>query len=53
LAKALAERCRHHRHHPLDSHGTNTPAEIPDMMREAGCQVELFRRVEAPQVIFI
>ncbi len=55
LAKAFAERCRAGVvvNILLDSHGTNTPAEIPDMMRDAGCQVELFRRVEAPQVIFI
>jgi cardiolipin synthase len=55
LAKAFAERCRAGVvvNILLDSHGTNTPAEIPDMMRNAGCQVELFRRVEAPQVIFI
>jgi cardiolipin synthase len=55
LAQAFAERCRAGvtANILLDSHGTNTPAEIPDLMREAGCKVELFRRVEAPQVIFI
>lgn len=55
LAKAFAERCRAGVivNVLLDSHGTNTPAEIPEIMRDAGCQVELFRRVEAPQVIFI
>jgi len=55
LARAFAERCRAGVmvNILLDSHGTNTPAEIPDMMREAGCRVEIFRRVEAPQVIFI
>ena len=55
LAKAFAERCRAGVvvNILLDSHGTNTPAEIPEIMRDAGCQVELFRRVEAPQVIFI
>jgi cardiolipin synthase len=48
LAQAFAERCRAGVvvNILLDSHGTNTPAEIPDMMRDAGCQVELFRRVE-------
>ncbi|HEY3305866.1 MAG TPA: phospholipase D-like domain-containing protein [Candidatus Binatia bacterium] len=55
LARAFAERCRAGvaANILLDSHGTNTPAEIPDMMREAGCHVEIFRRVEAPQVIFL
>ncbi|HEX2928484.1 MAG TPA: cardiolipin synthase [Candidatus Binatia bacterium] len=55
LAEAFAERCRAGItvNILLDSHGTNTPAEIPDMMRDAGCQVELFRRIEAPQVIFV
>ena len=55
LAKAFAERCRAGVvvNILLDSHGTNTPAEIPEIMRDAGCQVELFRRVEAPQVLFI
>jgi cardiolipin synthase A/B len=36
----------------LDSHGRNTPPEIPQTMKEAGCHVEYFRRVEAPQVVF-
>lgn len=55
LAQAFAERCRAGitANILLDSHGTNTPAEILDLMREAGCRVEIFRRVEAPQVIFI
>src|SRR5262245_15407685 len=55
LAQAFAERCRAGviANILLDSHGTNTPAEISDMMRDAGCRVEFFRRVEAPQVIFI
>lgn len=55
LAKAFAERCRAGVHGKilLDSHGTNTPEEIPKMMRDAGCDVQLFRRVEAPQVVFI
>src|SRR5919109_2140453 len=54
LAKAFAERCRAGVEGSilLDSHGTRTPAEIPQMMTEAGCQVQYFRRVEAPQVIF-
>jgi cardiolipin synthase A/B len=55
LAEAFAERCRSgiKGNILLDSHGTKTPAEIPEMMREAGCHVEYFRRVEAPQVIFL
>jgi cardiolipin synthase A/B len=55
LAKAFAERCRAgvQANILLDSHGTNAPDEIPDMMREAGCNVQYFRRVEAPQVILI
>jgi cardiolipin synthase len=54
LAKAFAERCQAGVKASilLDSHGTSAPAEIPEMMRAAGCQVEYFRRVEAPQVIF-
>jgi cardiolipin synthase len=53
LARAFAERCRAGVEGSilLDSHGTRTPAEIPQMMIEAGCQVQYFRRVEAPQVI--
>jgi cardiolipin synthase len=55
LAKAFAERCRAgvEGNILLDSHGANTPEEIPEMMREAGCKVQFFRRVEAPQVVFI
>jgi cardiolipin synthase A/B len=55
FASAFAERCRAgvQGNILLDSHGTNTPAEIPEMMREAGCNVQFFRRVEAPQVVFI
>jgi len=54
LANAFAERCRSGVKASilLDSHGTKTPAEIPEMMRAAGCQVEYFRRVDVPQVIF-
>jgi cardiolipin synthase len=55
FAKAFAERCRAgvQANILLDSHGTDTPDEIPEMMRSAGCDVQYFRRVEAPQVIFI
>src|SRR5919201_3972564 len=42
LAKAFAERCRAGVEGSilLDSHGTRTPAEIPKMMTDAGCQVQ-------------
>ncbi len=55
LAQAFAERCRAGVtvNLLLDSHGTNTPADIPEIMRRAGCNLVFFRRVEAPQVIFI
>jgi cardiolipin synthase len=55
LANAFAERCQAgvKGNILLDSHGTNTPDDIPAIMREAGCDVQYFRRVEAPQVIFI
>lgn len=55
LANAFAERCRAGVEGKilLDSHGTNTSDEILDRMRQAGCEVQLFRRVEAPQVLFI
>jgi cardiolipin synthase A/B len=54
LARAFAERCRAgvEANILLDSHGTNTTDDIPQTMRDAGCHVEYFRRVEAPQVIF-
>ena len=54
LAEAFAERCRAGVEADilLDSHGTRTNEDIPEMMRKAGCHVEYFRRVEAPQVIF-
>jgi cardiolipin synthase A/B len=53
LAQAFAERCRAgvEGNILLDSHGTRTPAEIPRIMTEAGCHVQYFRRVQAPQVI--
>ncbi|MGH7845888.1 MAG: phospholipase D-like domain-containing protein [Candidatus Binatia bacterium] len=55
LAEAFAERCRAGvaGHILLDSHGSGkAPAEIPELMLQAGCYVEYFRRVEVPQVIF-
>jgi cardiolipin synthase len=55
LAKAFAEQCRAgvQGNILLDSHGTNTPDEILETMQEGGCNVQFFRRVEAPQVVFI
>jgi cardiolipin synthase A/B len=55
LAEALSERCRAgvQAHILIDSQGSGKiPGKIPTMMRDAGCQVEFFRRVEAPQVFF-
>jgi cardiolipin synthase len=54
LARAFSERCRAgvQAHILLDSHGSSkAPEEIPTMMRDAGCRLEYFRRVEAPQII--
>jgi cardiolipin synthase len=55
LAQAFAERCRAGVKADilLDSHGSGkTPAEIIALMRDAGCHVEFFRRVDAPAIIF-
>jgi cardiolipin synthase len=55
FAEAFAERCRAGvpGHILLDSHGSGkAPGEIIELMKQAGCHVEYFRRVEAPQVIF-
>ncbi|HWP56485.1 MAG TPA: cardiolipin synthase [Candidatus Acidoferrales bacterium] len=55
FAETFAERCRAGvpAHILLDSHGSGkAPAELIELMTQAGCQVEYFRRVEAPQVIF-
>jgi cardiolipin synthase len=55
FAEAFAERCRAGIRADilLDSHGSgSTPAEIIALMRDAGCRVEYFHRVEAPAVIF-
>jgi len=36
----------------LDSHGSSeAPEEIPAMMSKAGCQLQYFRRIRAPQVV--
>ena len=55
LSNAFAERCRAGVQGKilLDDHGTNTTDEILNRMRRAGCEVHLFRRIEAPQVLFI
>jgi cardiolipin synthase A/B len=53
LAEALGDRCRAavRVHILIDSQGSNKiPQKIPAMMRDAGCHVEFFRKVEAPQV---
>jgi cardiolipin synthase len=53
FAQAFSDRCRAgvRAHILIDNQGSqNIPAPIPAMMREAGCQVEFFRRVEAQQV---
>ncbi len=55
FAEAFAERCRAgvEANILLDSHGSGkTPADILALMRDAGCHVEFFRRVEAPSIIF-
>ena len=56
FAQAFAERCRAGIEADilLDDHGSGkTPAEIIALMRDAGCHVEFFRRVEVPAVIFL
>jgi cardiolipin synthase A/B len=56
LAQAFAERCRAgvKAHILLDSQGARPiPEAIPRLMRDAGCKVEFFRRVQVPQVVFI
>jgi cardiolipin synthase len=55
FAEAFAERCRAGVKADilLDSHGSSkTSGEIIALMRDAGCRVEFFRRVEAPAIIF-
>lgn len=55
LAQAFAERCRAGVEVDilLDSHGASkAPSSIIEMMREAGCHVEYFRRVEAEGILF-
>jgi cardiolipin synthase len=55
FSEAFAERCRAGVKADilLDSHGAgSTPGELITLMRDAGCHVEFFRRVEAPAIIF-
>jgi cardiolipin synthase len=55
LAQALAERCRAGVKADilLDRHGSGkAPSEIIAIMKDAGCHVEYFRRVEAEGIIF-
>jgi cardiolipin synthase len=55
LAQAFAERCRAGVKVDilLDSHGSGkAPSNIIETMKDAGCQVEYFRRVEAEGIIF-
>jgi cardiolipin synthase A/B len=53
LAQSFAERCRAgvKVYILLDDHGSEAPGEILDVMRGAGCHIEYFRRVRAPQII--
>jgi cardiolipin synthase A/B len=54
FAQSFAERCQAgvKVYILLDSHGSGeAPEEIPATMSKAGCQVEYFRRIRAPQVI--
>ena len=54
LAQSFADRCRAgvKVYILLDDHGSSeAPDEILEIMRQAGCNVDYFRRVRAPQVI--
>jgi cardiolipin synthase A/B len=55
MAQAFAERCRAgvKAHILLDSHGSGkAPSDIIATMKDAGCHVEYFHRVEAEGIIF-
>src|ERR671925_992011 len=55
LAQAFAERCRAGVKADilLDSHGSGkAPPDVIAIMKDGGCQVEYFRRVEAEGIIF-
>ena len=53
LAETFAERCRAgvSAHILLDDHGTDMPADDVATMKDAGCHVERFRRIEAPAIV--
>ena len=53
FTESFAERCRAgvKTYLLLDSHGTSDPENIPQTLNQAGCQLEFFRRIKAPQVI--
>ena len=54
FTESFAERCRAgvKTYLLLDSHGTSeVPENIPQILNQAGCQLEFFRRIKAPQVI--
>ena len=53
LAQSFADRCRAgvKVYILLDDHGSKAPDEILEIMRQAGCHLDYFRRVRAPQVI--
>lgn len=55
IAQAFAERGRAgvKVHILLDDHGSGSaPAEIIDIMKQGGCEVEYFRRIEAEGIVF-
>jgi len=55
FAEAFAERCRAgvEANILLDDHGAGqTPEDILALMRDAGCHVEFFRRIEAQGILF-
>jgi cardiolipin synthase len=54
IAEAFAERCRAgvRVHLLIDSHGgSKIPADIPELLRQSGCQLEWFRRIKLFQFI--
>ena len=50
LAQSFADRCRAgvKVYILLDDHGSEAPDEILEIMRQAGCHLDYFRRVRAP-----
>jgi cardiolipin synthase len=53
LAQSFADRCLAgvKVYLLLDSHGSEIPDKLTEKIRDAGCQLEFFRRIRAPQVI--